>query len=106
MALSKEIKIDKIEVVEYSIVQVRERTSIMDDGREVSFSYTRWCITPGLDYSDQDSRVKTICQALHTEECVEEYKKFRSESEKRLPAATPENSIQFLDNSPLMTYNT
>ena len=73
MALTKEVVIDKIEVVENGVVQVREATRIMEDGNQLSQSYHRWTIAPGQDYSDQDAKVKAICDAAHTTEVVAAY---------------------------------
>lgn len=73
MSLSKEVVIDKIEVVENGIIQVRQVTRIMEDGQQLSSSYHRWTLTPGQDVSDQDSRVQAIAQAAWTEEVVAAY---------------------------------
>ena len=66
MSLTKQIVIDKIEIIENGTVQVREVTRIMEDGNELSKSYHRWTIAPGQNYSDQPDNVKAICAAAHT----------------------------------------
>ena len=66
MALTKETVIDKIEVTENGVVQVRQATKIIEDGNEISKTYHRWTIAPGQDYSDQPDNVKAICAADHT----------------------------------------
>ena len=66
MSLSKEINVDKIEITENGIVQVRQATKIIEDGNEISKSYHRWTIAPGQDYSDQPDNVKAICAVAHT----------------------------------------
>ena len=73
MALTKETVIDKIEIVESGVVQVRQATKIMEDGNELSKSYHRWTIAPGQDYSDQPDNVKSICQAVHTPAAIAAY---------------------------------
>ena len=73
MALSKEVVIDKIEIVENGIIQVRQATRIMEDGKQLSSSYTRWSLDPGQDVSDQEPRVQAICAATWTEEVVAAY---------------------------------
>lgn len=73
MSLSKEINIDKIEIVENGTVQVRQVTRIIEDGNELSKSYHRWTIAPGQDYSDQPDNVKAICQAAHTPAVIAAY---------------------------------
>lgn len=74
MALEKEIKIDRIEVVENKIVQVRQATIISDNGNQVSRTFHRWCIAPGEDYSTQEQQVQDICKVTHTPEVIEKYK--------------------------------
>lgn len=73
MSLSKEINIDKIEIVENGTVQVRQVTRIIEDGNELSKSYHRWTIAPGQDYSGQPDNVKAICQAAHTPAVIAAY---------------------------------
>lgn len=73
MSLSKEVVIDKIEVVENGIIQVRQVTRIMEDGQQLSSSYHRWSLTPGQDVSDQPANVQAIAAAAWTEEVVAAY---------------------------------
>jgi hypothetical protein len=73
MSLNKQTIIDRIEVVENGIVQIRQATIITDDGNQVSRTFHRWCIAPSQDYSDQDDKVKAICQATHTPEVIAAY---------------------------------
>lgn len=74
MSLNKQVKIDRIEIVENGIVQVRRATIITDNGNQVSRTYHRWCITPGEDYSNQEQKVQDICKVAHTEEVINAYK--------------------------------
>jgi len=73
MALTKEVVIDKIEVVEKGVIQVRQVTRIMEDGNQLSSSYHRWTLTPGQDVSDQQDNVKAIATAVWTEEVISAY---------------------------------
>ena len=73
MSLTKEIVIDKIEVVEGGTVQVRQATRIMENGVQLSQSFHRWTIAPGQDYSGQPDNVKAICQAAHTPAAIAAY---------------------------------
>ena len=72
MALEKVIEVDKIEVVgEYSI-QVRQATKVMDDGVQIgSESYHRHVVHPNSDWSNEDAKVKKICDALFDADCKE-----------------------------------
>jgi hypothetical protein len=74
MSLNKEVKIDRIEVVENGTVQVRQATIITEDGNQISRTYHRWCITPGEDYSAQEQQVQDICKVSHTPEVIASYK--------------------------------
>jgi len=66
--------VDRIEVIENGCVQVRTKTVIMEDGKEISGNFHRHVVAPGDDYSKQDARVKAICAATHTAAVVAAYK--------------------------------
>ena len=72
--LEKVIIVDRIEVVESGVVQVRVCTRIMEDGKQISGTFHRHVVAPGDDYSKQDSRVQDICKATHTAAVVAAYK--------------------------------
>ena len=74
MALEKQIVVDRIEVLETGHIQVRTATRIMEDGVVVAKSFHRHVITPGHDYSQEDSQVQAICATTHTPEMIEAYK--------------------------------
>jgi hypothetical protein len=65
--------IDRIEVIENGCVQVRTKTAIMEDGKQISGTYHRHVVVPGADYSGEDARVKAICAATHTAEVIAAY---------------------------------
>ena len=73
MALEKQVVVDKIEMVEVGVVQVRTATRIVEDGKVISQSYHRHTVAPGQDYSNEDARVQAICQATHTAEVIASY---------------------------------
>lgn len=72
--LEKVTVVDRIEVVESGVVQVRTKTSIMEDGKQISGTFHRHVVSPGDDYSGEDARVQAICAATHTAEVIEAYK--------------------------------
>ena len=74
MALEKVTSVDLIEVIENGILQVRTKTTILEDGKQISGSFHRHVVAPGNDYSKQDARVKAICAATHTAAVVAAYK--------------------------------
>jgi hypothetical protein len=71
--ISKEVVIDKIEVLESGTVQIRQVTKIIEDGAELSRSFHRWALSPGQNIADQDPRVQAICNAVWTPEVVSAY---------------------------------
>ena len=73
MALEKIQVVDRIEVVESGVVQVRTATRILEDGKQISSTFHRHLVAPGDDYSKQDARVKAICAATHTAAVVAAY---------------------------------
>jgi hypothetical protein len=66
--------VDRIEVVENGSVQVRTRTAIMEDGKQISGTFRRHIVVPGADYSGEDARVQSICAATHTDDVIAAYK--------------------------------
>ena len=74
MALEKVEIVDRIEVVENGSVQVRTKTAIMEDGKQISGNFHRHVVAPGADYSKEDAKVKAICAAMHTADVVAAYK--------------------------------
>jgi hypothetical protein len=73
MSLEKQITVDLVEVIANSAVQVRTKTSIVEDGKELSYSYHRHVVAPGQDYSAEDAKVQAICAAVHTSEVITAY---------------------------------
>jgi hypothetical protein len=74
MSLEKVISVDLIEALENGVVQVRTRTSIMEDGKQISGKFHRHIVAPGDDYSGEDTRVQAMCAAMHTAEVIAAYK--------------------------------
>jgi hypothetical protein len=72
--LEKVVSVDLIEVVENGCVQVRTKTSIKEDGIEISSKFHRHVVAPGDDYSAEDAKVQAICAALHTADVIAAYK--------------------------------
>ena len=83
MALTKEIVVDKIEVLEMGNVQVRTATKILEDGVLLSRSFHRHVLEPSqkdetgswqdTDISGQDARVQAIANATWTAEVKTAY---------------------------------
>jgi len=81
MALEKIEIVDRIEVLENGSVQVRTKTAIMEDGKQISGTFHRHVVAPGDDYSAEDARVKAICKATHTAAVVTAYKAAQAASQ-------------------------
>ena len=87
MALTERTEIDKIEVVGGWNIQVRQATIIERDGEFVSRTFHRWVLTPDMDISDQEQKVKDIANAAWTPEVRQAYKTFKAEQANRLGVA-------------------
>ena len=85
MALTKEVAIDKIEVLEMGHIQVREITRVLEDGKELSASYHRWAFAPGDDVSAQTAKVQAIAAATWTPEVVAAYEAQQAASAAKQP---------------------
>jgi vancomycin permeability regulator SanA len=86
MSLEKQIVVDLIEVAENGSVQVRTKTVILENSIPITSSFHRHAIAPGQDYSQEDERVKAICQAVHTPEMVAAFQAKMQEELKKLGA--------------------
>jgi hypothetical protein len=65
--------VDRIEVIENGCVQVRTKTAIMEDGKQISGNFHRHVVAPGDNYSAEDAKVQAICAAVHTPEIIAAY---------------------------------
>jgi hypothetical protein len=65
--------VDRIEILKNGCVQVRTKTSIKEDGVEISSNLHRHIVAPGDDYSKEDARVQAICAAMHTADVIAAY---------------------------------
>ena len=86
MALTKEVVVDKIEVLEKGQVQVRTATRVLEDGVELSSSFHRHVVDPQVrsgyekdvsagtwaatDVTSQAANVQAICTAAWTPEVI------------------------------------
>ena len=77
MALTETKNIDVIEVVNDWNIQVRQAIVIDRDGVEVTRTFHRWSLTPDMDISNQEQKVKDICNTAWTPEVVQAYNTFR-----------------------------
>lgn len=61
--ITKQVAVDKIEVTENDVIQVRTVTRLIEEGEILSQTYHRHCLSPGDDLSGQDPRVVVIARA-------------------------------------------
>ena len=73
MTLASTNTIDKIEVLENGVIQVRQAEIITKDGNEIARNFSRWVLSPGDDVSTQDDKVKAIATAVWTAEVISAY---------------------------------
>jgi hypothetical protein len=78
MSIEKNVVADRIEVLENGCVQVRTRTTVVEDGKQISDAFHRHVVTPGDDYSAEDARVQAVCAATHTPEVIAAFKAARA----------------------------
>jgi hypothetical protein len=74
MSLLKVQIVDLIDVAKNNFVQVRTKTSIIENGVEISSTYHRHTVAPGECSAKEDARVQAICTAVHTAEVIAAYK--------------------------------
>ena len=84
MALTERTEIDRIEVVDMGIIQVRQCTTIERDGQFVSNSFHRWVLKPDQDISGQEKKVQDIANAAWTPEVRQAYETFKAEQAARM----------------------
>jgi len=76
MALTKEIVVDKIEVLEMGQLQIRTATRVKEDGTILSSAFSRHILEPSTknesnawvdtDISGEDARVQAVANATWT----------------------------------------
>ena len=73
MALEKVITYDYEVRGSYNAIQERRRTAIVEDGKELSFSYHRRVLQPSADVSDESDEIKGMASALWSDEIKAAY---------------------------------
>ena len=68
MALTKEVSYDYEIRGEFKHIQERAKTSIVEDGKELSYSYHRRVLSPDADVSGESDEIKGMASALWTDE--------------------------------------
>ena len=77
MALEKKITYDYELRTEFRFIQVREKTAIIEDGKELSYSYKRYVLEPksisqskiiDTDISGESTEIKALANAVWTDD--------------------------------------
>jgi hypothetical protein len=76
MSLEKKVTQDKIEAInlgDWSVLQVRTKTAIIEDDTELSSSYHRHVVSPTDDLANESAEVVAIANAVFTQEMKDAY---------------------------------
>ena len=78
MALTKEITYDYEIRTEYKHISERRRTAIIEDGKELSYSYHRRVLHVGDDLSSESDELKALSSSLWTPAVSASYSLFQT----------------------------
>lgn len=81
MSLTERKEIDRIEIVDKGIIQLRQATIVEREGELVAKTYHRWMLTPDMDISDQEQKVQDIANVAWTPEVKAAYAAFKVQQE-------------------------
>jgi len=85
MALTKEVKCDKIEVVgDFKAIHCRQATIVSEDGVELSRSFHRHVLHPDDDISGEPAETQAICTAVWTDAVKADYTAFKEAQEAKM----------------------
>ena len=73
MALEKKTSFDYEIRGEFKYIQERTKTSVVEDGKELSYSYSRRALAPDADVSAESDEVKALANAVWTDEVKAAY---------------------------------
>ena len=80
MALEKEVRCDKYEVVgRFKHIQCRTATIVKEDGVELSRSFHRITFSPDMDVSGESDEIKGMASALWSDEVKAAWAEFQAE---------------------------
>ena len=68
MALTKKVTEDYEVRTQFKHIQVRTRTAIIEDGKEISYKYTRRVLNPDMDVSSENAEIQGLANALWTDD--------------------------------------
>ena len=68
--LTEQSVIDKIEVLEDGVIQVRRADRVLRDGVVIAHTYHRHLLLPSDSLGDQDARVAAVAKAIWTRDVI------------------------------------
>ena len=87
MALEKKTSFDYEIRSEFKHIQERTKTSVVEDGKELSYSYSRRVLSPDTDVSAESDEVKALANAVWTDEVKAAYAADQAAKAAAAPAA-------------------
>ncbi len=76
--LIKKVTQDKIEIVgPFRMIQVRTKTTIIEDGVEISSNFSRHIVVPGGSLTKETQEIKDIASVMHTAKIKDAYAAFQ-----------------------------
>ena len=82
MALEKQITYDYEIRSAYKHINERKRTAIIENGKELSYSYERRVLTPDMDISSESNEIQGMASSLWTDEVKQAWQeKLEADSE-------------------------
>ena len=85
MALTKEVRCDKIEIVgDHKHVHCRQATIVSEDGVELSRSFHRHVLQPDSDISGEPQETQDVCNAVWSDEVKSAWATFQAEQQAEL----------------------
>lgn len=72
---TEKVVVDKIEILENGIIQVRYATKVYKDGEEIAKTYRREVVEPDKDVNTiSEPKVKVVAEVIWTQEVKDKYK--------------------------------
>ena len=87
MALEKKTSFDYEIRGESKHIQERTKTSVVEDGKELSYAYSRRVLSPDADVSAESDEVKALANAVWTDEVKAAYAADQAAKAAAAPAA-------------------
>jgi len=76
MSIIEKKVVDKIEVLENNLIQVRTASVIEKDGKELTRTFERKLLVPTDNITNEDYKVQLVANAIWSSDVIKEYKDF------------------------------